>query len=201
MLAIHARTRAMNRLIRNRLRIAAAALAFAAGGPAHALDCAGDWFEYTCERFKEAMDRGQNDIYLPFHSHHGTGTYSAEKRAELNDKTWGLGYGRSVIDSRGYWYGFYGVAFRDSHDKPEYMGGYGYQTYWGGAGSLQAGLGYTAFVTTRSDYSHYLVPVPGILPMASVRYANASLMVTYVPRLSNKGGNGDVLFLFGRINF
>ena len=176
-------------------------LALMAGSPAHALDCAGGWFEYTCNRFNEAMDHGQHDLYVPFHSHHGRGTYTPERIEELNEQTWGVGYGRSVIDSKGDWHAFYGMVFRDSHFKPEYLAGYGWQTYWGRSDSLQAGLGYTAFVTIRSDYNDYLLPIPLILPMASLRYESASLMATYLPRFSPNKGNGDVLFFFAQFAF
>jgi len=175
-------------------------LALAAGGPAHA-DCTGNWFEYTRDRFREAIDHGQNDLFVPFHSHHGRGTYTQDRIEELNEHTWGVGYGRSVIDCKGDWHAFYGMAFYDSHFKPEYLAGYGWQTYWGRPDSLQAGLGYTIFLTTRSDYADYLLPVPAILPMGSLRYKSASLMATYLPRISVHKGNGDVLFFFAQFGF
>jgi hypothetical protein len=93
------------------------------------------------------------------------------------------------------------MGFRDSHFKPEYLAGYGYQTYWGRSDSLQAGLGYTVFLTVRSDYADYHLPVPAILPMGSLRYKNASLMATYLPRISVHKGNGDVLFFFAHFGF
>jgi lipid IVA palmitoyltransferase len=183
------------------IRIIALALALSAGGPAHACDWAGSWLEYTCYQLKDALDHGQQDLYVPFYSIHGRSTYTPEKLSELNAHTWGLGYGRSVINGDGDWYSLYGMAFQDSHDKPEYLAGWGYQTYWGSRDSLQAGLGYTVFVTLRSDYGNYLLPIPGILPLASVRYGSASLMASYVPRLSANKGNGDVLFFFARFSF
>jgi lipid IVA palmitoyltransferase len=183
------------------LRIATFLLALTAGGPAHACDWAGRWLEYTCDRLKESIDHGRNDLYIPGYTIHGRSTYTPEKLSEFNDHAWGFGYGRSVTDAKGDWYGLYGMAFRDSHYKPEYLGGWGYQTYWGSRDSLQAGLGYTVFATVRSDYGHYLIPLPAILPLASVRYGNMSLMASYVPRLSANKGNGDVLFFFAQIGF
>jgi palmitoyl transferase len=191
----------MTRLFPTWSRTAAFVLALAAGGPACALDCAGGWFEYTCDRFNEAIDHGRNDLYVPFHSHHGRSTYTPERIEELNEQTWGVGYGRSVIDLKGDWHAFYVMGFRDSHFKPEYLAGYGYQTYWGRSDSLQAGLGYTVFLTVRSDYADYHLPVPAILPMGSLRYKNASLMATYLPRISVHKGNGDVLFFFAHFGF
>jgi palmitoyl transferase len=147
------------------------------------------------------VDHGDDDLYLPIEAHHGRGTYTADKIKTYNEQPRGLGYGRSVTDGKGDWHGYFAMAFSDSHFKPEYMIGYAYQTYWGNPGSLEAGLGYTLFVTTRSDYDHYLLPVPGITPLASLRYKRLSLMASYVPRLSVHKGNGDVLFIFARIGF
>jgi palmitoyl transferase len=41
--------------------------------------------------------------------------------------------------------------------------------------------------------------VPVILPLGSLEYRKVSLMASYVPRLPGEEGNGDVIFLFGRI--
>ena len=193
--------------ISSRLRRTGAAviLLLAMNESAWAFDCPGssllEWIKTTCGHFNDAVDRGENNLMLPFYSHHGRGTYTAEKISTYNEHTRGIGYERSITDTKGDWHGFFAIAFSDSHFKPEYAAGYNYQTYWGDSGSLQAGLGYQVFVTTRSDYDHYLTPVPGLLPMASLRYRSFSLMATYVPRLSANGGNGDVLFMFARIGF
>jgi hypothetical protein len=37
--------------------------------------------------------------------------------------------------------------------------------------------------------------------MGSLRYKNASLMATYLPRISVHKGNGDVLFFFAHFGF
>jgi len=51
----------------------------------------------------------------------------------------------------------------------------------------------------HQDIAHY-VPVPLLLPMASVRYRKASIMATLLPRLP--GINvGDVAFFWGRYEF
>lgn len=155
---------------------------------------------YKCDRIREAIDDGRNDLYLPFHAHHGRGTYAPDKIAQFNERNWGIGYGRSVIDSHGDWHGLYLMAFQDSHYKSEPLGGYAYQTYWGAKNSVQAGLGYTVFLTARSDIGRY-TPVPGILPLASLRYRKASLMLADIPRVPSRKGVGDVLFFFGRVEF
>ena len=91
------------------------------------------------------------------------------------------------------------MVFRDSHYKPQTVFGYGYQRYLSND-ALHFGVGYTIFLTTRGDIAKGF-PIPAILPLASINYKDASLMATYVPRLSGDKGNGDLLFLFGRISF
>lgn len=160
-----------------------------------------DWLSNACTQGARAFNEGTWDIYLTGYDRHGRGTYTKERINELNEKAWGGGFGRTVNDDRGNSHNVYVLAFRDSHFKPEYLGGYAWQARWALSENWRAGLGVTAFVTLRSDYAHYAIPVPAILPLASLQYRKTSLMASYVPRLSTKGGNGDVLFIFGKYSF
>jgi palmitoyl transferase len=54
-------------------------------------------------------------------------------------------------------------------------------------------------LVSRSDIFNH-IPFPVILPLASIEWYRVALMASYVPRLSGDGGNGDVLYLFARIN-
>ena len=60
------------------------------------------------------------------------------------------------------------------------------------------GLGYTVFVFARADVLDY-TPLPGILPLASLRYSKLEVMGTFVPGLGS--GNGNIAFFFGRLAF
>jgi palmitoyl transferase len=53
-------------------------------------------------------------------------------------------------------------------------------------------------VFARADVLDY-TPLPGILPLASVRYSKLEVMGTFVPGLGS--GSGNIAFFFGRINF
>ena len=150
-----------------------------------------------CQRLSDTWQQGRNDLLLPFHTHHLRFAYTREQIDHYRENTWGIGYGRSRYDRNGNWHALYAMGFRDSHDKFEPVIGYGYQWMWGSREALHAGLGYTVLVTARSDIAHY-APVPGILPIASVNYGRYGLNMAYVPGGS---GNGNVLFLWGRIGF
>ena len=65
------------------------------------------------------------------------------------------------------------------------------------AGELKAGVGFTAFLTSRSDTLKG-VPVPVVLPLASLQYRKSAVMASFMP---GPKGNGNVLFLFGRIAY
>jgi lipid IVA palmitoyltransferase len=193
-------------------RVAAAGLALVlacTGATARAKDeswsCerAWSWLKSNCEGARDAWRGDDYDLYFSGLAHHGRGTYSAEKIKTFNEKAWGGGLGKRYVDSDRHTHLLYAMAFKDSHFKPEYMAGYGWLTHWYpfDAGGPRLGLGFTTFITLRSDYSHYLFPVPGILPLAELGWSRASLMAAYVPRLSGNGGNGDVLMLFGKISF
>lgn len=154
-------------------------------------------FDRATQRLATTWRDGQTEIYLPLHTHHLRSAYSRDKIDSFNEETYGLGIGRGSYDQDGDWHGLYVMGFRDSHSKPEYMAGYAYKTYWKLAGELKAGLGYTAFLTTRSDIGHY-TPIPGILPIASLEYRQFSLDTTYVP---GGKGSGNILFFWGKFHF
>ncbi|GBU14101.1 hypothetical protein AwEntero_27020 [Enterobacterales bacterium] len=58
------------------------------------------------------------------------------------------------------------------------------------------GLGYTAAVTARDDYSY--IPIPLVLPLASISYDKLSFQATYIPGTYN---NGNVFFAWLRYQF
>lgn len=158
-----------------------------------------DWLIDKCDNAVKAYDSGSNQLYLTGYARHGRGTYTAERIDELNEKAWGGGFGREVVDARNNSHEIYGVAFSDSHGKPQYMAGYNWLARWGLTENLRVGVGLTAFLALRSDYCGYLCPVPGILPLGAVQYRRVSVMASYLPKLPGAEGNGDVLFVFGKI--
>lgn len=151
----------------------------------------------ACQHVSQVWEQGENDFYLPLHTYHMRFAYSEDKIDSFRENTWGLGYGRSLYDDSGNWSGLYGMAFLDSHSKPEPMLGYAHQWMWGHPQGWHAGIGYTAFVTARSEIGHY-TPLPGILPIASVNYDKVSFNTAYVP---GGHGNGNILFFWSRIGF
>jgi lipid IVA palmitoyltransferase len=160
-----------------------------------------DWLSQKCEYAGKAWRSGSYDLFLTGYADHRRGTYTAERRAELNAHSWGGGFGRTLNDERDNSHDVFFLIFRDSHFKPEYLAGYGWQARWPLTENLKVGIGLTAFVTLRSDFSHYLLPVPAVLPLASVRYRRVTLQSAYVPKLPGAKGNGDVLFVFGKYAF
>lgn len=150
----------------------------------------------ACQHIKDTWEQGDNDVYIPLHAHHLRSAYTDEKIDSFNENSFGLGYGRSRYVN-GNWEGIYGMAFLDSHNDIEPMLGYAYQWMWGQQKALHVGLGYTAFITSRSDVLHY-TPVPGLLPIASINYKKVSLNGSYVP---GGTGNGNILFFWSRFGF
>jgi palmitoyl transferase len=151
----------------------------------------------VCQHLGNVWEHGGNDLYIPFHTYHLRYAYTDEKIDEFREDTWGLGYGRSLYDESGNWSGLYGMAFLDSHSKMEPIIGYGHQWMWGNTQGWHAGVGYTAFITSRSDIAHY-APIPGILPIASVNYGRAALNTAFMP---GGEGNGNILFFWSRFGF
>ncbi|WP_192456416.1 lipid IV(A) palmitoyltransferase PagP [Musicola keenii] len=145
----------------------------------------------------ETWHNGQSqDLYVPAITWHNRWTYSREKIDKYNERPWGAGYGVSRLDSDGDWHGIYLMAFKDSFNKWEPIGGYGYEKRWkpvAGNDDFQLGLGFTAGVTMRDNWNY--IPIPVLLPLASVNYQRLSFQMTYIPGTHN---NGNVYFAWLR---
>lgn len=139
-----------------------------------------------------------HDLYLPVITWHNRATYDREKTDRYNERPWGGGYGMSRYDENGDWHGIYVMAFKDSFNKWEPIGGYGYEKIWRPVDGqeLKFGLGYTAAVTARDNYNY--IPIPLVLPLASVGYQRFAFQATYIPGTHN---NGNVFFGWLRFQF
>ena len=152
--------------------------------------------ENNWEQSKRAWSDGGWTLYLTGYTWHMPYAYK-DSTYDYNEFAKGGGVGRYVYDDSGNYHGLYAIAFSDSHYKPEYQFGYNWQTYWGES-DLKAGLGYTVFFFMRSDIGGYF-PLPGIVPLASIRYKKAEVMGTFIPGVGER--NGNIAFFFGRYNF
>src|SRR5712664_887413 len=83
----------------------------------------GPWQEAK-DRISTIANDGADSIYLSGWAHHGRNTYTRERLDELNEKSWGGGYGRTYRNASGNDESLYFMAISDSHKKPQLMGGY-----------------------------------------------------------------------------
>jgi len=182
--------------------IFAAAVLFVLSGTAHAVECADfwTWVEKGCRRVVDTYEQGTDELFVSGYSYHVPYTWTPERRAELNANAWGGGYGRTVEDPDGDTHTVGLLAFLDSHKHVQWNLGYMYSTYWGPREGLQPGLGYFAFIVQRPDIAGG-VPVPALLPLATLRYGQATLVATYVPTLNGGINHGSTLYVFGRYTF
>lgn len=90
------------------------------------------------------------------------------------------------------------MAFKDSFNKWEPIGGYGWEATWRPleGSDFHWGAGYTVGVTMRDNWRY--IPIPVILPMASVGYGPLTLQMTYIPGTYD---NGNVYFAWLRLQF
>lgn len=115
---------------------------------------------------------------------HARFAYDKDKTDRYNERPWGAGFGVSRWDDKGNWHGIYLMAFKDSYNKWEPIGGYGWEATWRPLAddNFHWGLGYTVGVTARDNWNY--IPVPVLLPMASIGYGPATFQMTYIPGLT-----------------
>lgn len=138
------------------------------------------------------------DLYVPAITWHARFAYDEEKIEKYNERPWGAGFGASRWDEKGNWHGLYLMAFKDSFNKWEPIGGYGWESTWRPLTdqNFHVGLGYTVGLTARDNWNY--IPIPVVLPLASVGYGPATFQMTYIPGTYN---NGNVFFAWLRFQF
>lgn len=161
-------------------------------------DNSAGWVDRAVKHVQEIWQEGRSDVYVPFHAYHVRSNYSKEDIREFREETWGLGYGRSRTVDDGNWEGVYGMAFLDSNSDVQPIAGYGYQWVKGEQRGLHAGAGYTALVTARARFANYMLPIPAVLPMASVGYNNVQVNSSFVPGFK---GFGQIFFFWSTVSF
>ena len=141
------------------------------------------------------------DIYLSGYAYHDRGTYTEAQRRNLNETIWGGGLGRTYRNVRGNDESWYLIGIRDSHNRPQWMGGYSYE--WLLPLKLQNGLelggGLTALLIRRHGW-HDGRPFPAVLPVASIGNRAVQLIATYVPHLSSQKEKGNILSLMLKLS-
>jgi len=156
------------------------------------------WNTFT-SNVQQTWQQPQNsDFYLPAITWHNRWTYDDEHIKRYNERPWGAGGGISRYDDKGNWHGLYLMAFKDSYNKWEPFTGYGWEATWHpiDGSRFHLGAGYTAGVTARDNWRY--IPVPALLPLASVGYGPLNFQMTYIPGTYN---NGNVYFAWLRFQF
>jgi palmitoyl transferase len=157
----------------------------------------GDTFRYKLSTIKKAVQAGDWESYITGYAWHLPYGYEASVRARLNETTWGGGFGRTIRDEDGDRHSVYMMALSDSHYRPQLNVGYAWQRYWRPSRNFALGGGYLAFLFSREDVSNYM-PMPALLPCASIDFGGVEVLGVFVPRVS-RDIKGDVFFIYLRI--
>jgi palmitoyl transferase len=160
-------------------------------------DCDTSYFSSWCANVARTWNDGSIDAYVPVWVWHNRAYYDSVNIAHDNELPWGVGIGKHFYDAEGDLHRLFAMGFLDSHTQFEPLVGYGFQKIFRPGEDWKLGLGYTAFITARSDMGHY-IPFPGVLPLWSIQYGRFSVEQTYVPGGHN---NGNVLFTWLRFEF
>ena len=160
----------------------------------------GDSLNAAREIVARIANDGVWDVYVSGRAWHGRNSYTKQERDRFNEHAWGLGFGKTLRDSRGIEQSLFALGLKDSNSRPQWAAGYLRQWIWPVADAgVEFGLGFSAMMMSRKDVFDR-VPFPMAAPIASVGTRRVKLMATWVPPFARKG-IGDVLLLFGRISF
>ncbi len=176
-----------------------AQLSFASAVNAQSNTADKSWFTTFTDNVAQTWNEPEHyDLYIPAITWHARFAYDKEKTDRYNERPWGAGFGQSRWDEKGNWHGLYLMAFKDSYNKWEPIGGYGWEKTWRPLSddNFRLGLGYTAGFTARDNWKY--IPVPVLLPLASIGYGPATFQMTYIPGTYN---NGNVYFAWMRFQF
>ncbi|KUR53288.1 lipid IV(A) palmitoyltransferase PagP, partial [Salmonella enterica] len=95
-------------------------------------------------------------LYAPAITWHARFAYDKEKTDRYNERPWGVVFGQSRWDDKGNWHGLYMMAFKDSFNKWEPIGGYCWGKNWRPPGDDKfcLGLGFSPGVTARGNWDY-----------------------------------------------
>lgn len=147
-------------------------------------------------------DQGQTRLILSGYAYHDRGTYTPEKLAELNEKAWGIGVERVIINEKGNRESIFAMVFLDSHNDPQPAVGYNWQKGFRVTKSIKAYLGASAGLTMRSDMminDKIPVPIPYIFPTAGLSIGKLDIQGVMIPKMVGGINNGNVLFVFASV--
>lgn len=153
---------------------------------------------------KTVYQRGDDQLFVSGHAHHGRNSYTPAKIATLNEHAWGLGWAKTLREKNAAGTmthrGVYGFVISDSHKDPQYMLGYSHEWAYYMNPDWFVAAGLAPMIVRREDMFGKM-PFPAIFPLLSVGNQRFELRSVYIPRLSKNLGNGDVLYLFGAYKF
>jgi palmitoyl transferase len=159
-----------------------------------------NWWESVKNNFSLIYHEGQNDLYLSGYAYHDRNTYTKEKLSELNEGAYGSGIGRSKININGNTEMLYAMTHLDSHKDVQAEVGYAWVKKFNVFSDFRLGIGYTAFIVSRSDIAGR-IPVPFALPLATMDIKNVSINAVIIPKLNNGINNGNVVFFFAKFSW
>ncbi|MBY0415256.1 MAG: hypothetical protein K2Q18_13885 [Bdellovibrionales bacterium] len=158
------------------------------------------WWKATKNNFSFIHETGKNDLYLMGYAYHDRNTYTKEKLSELNEGAFGLGYGRSVLNESGNSEMLYLMAHLDSHKDVQINAGYAWLKNFKIYREIKFGLGYSAFLVSRSDFAGRF-PLPFALPMVTCDFGKVTVNGILIPKLNNGINNGNVFFIFAKFSW
>ena len=136
------------------------------------------------------------DVLVSGYAHHSRDTYGHKRRARLNEKAWGGGFGKTQRNASGNDESLFAAAIMDSNRNLQFSAGYAHQWIFPLASTgVEAGVGVSAMMIRREDWFDGF-PFPAVLPVFSLGTKKIKLASIYVPRVSTRKGKGDVLLLY-----
>jgi palmitoyl transferase len=160
------------------------------------------WWARTSDRLtkgiNEIMAQPHTDVVLSGYAYHVRSTYDKDRIHELTEWLWGGGVAKTLYDQDDDSHSLFVLASIDSRDRFQGMAGYAFQKRFRLVSDLKAGIGYSAFLVSRADLVGY-VPVPGVLPLASIGTRKVQAVVIYIPRFSQSHkGVGNVIWTLAK---
>lgn len=150
----------------------------------------GNWWKRMWAGQRALRNDGGFDVFLSGYAWHPPTSYEEEKKDDLNEKAWGTGIGRTLVDSGGQHRSVYLFVSEDSHNDPQVMLGYSWLARTPSAAGLRLGAGYTLMMISRDEFGY--IPVPFATPLFSLDVGPVQAILSYVPKY-------DVWYVFGRI--
>lgn len=161
------------------------------------VNCLMKKISHQADNLHNIYNDGETYLIVAGYAWHDRSPYTKAQQARLNEKTYGIGIEKVLINKNGNREGVSFLVFKDSMSNPQYNVAYEIQKRLLQQGSVAVYAGVTMGVLARKQFDYK--PLPFMFPSATISVGKVNLKTIILPKMGRTVNPGTVVFLFGSV--